>query len=65
MVEEKGLKVLNTKDLQELFGFGKTKMSELFQSGVLPVVKIGRDYIATQKAIEKWINDNTGKEIFF
>lgn len=65
MVEEKGLKVLNSKDLQVLFGFGKTKMSELFQAGVLPVVKVGRDYITTQKNIESWIEDNIGKEIFF
>ncbi len=64
-MEEKGLQVLNSQDLQEMFGFGKTKMCELFQSGVLPVVKIGRDYITTQKAVEDWIKDNIGKEIFF
>jgi len=64
-VEEKNIKVLNSKELQELFGFGKTKMCELLQSGALPVVKIGRDYITTQQAVEKWIEDNIGREIFF
>ncbi|WP_091229607.1 helix-turn-helix domain-containing protein [Anaerobium acetethylicum] len=64
-IEDTNIKVLNAKELQELFGFGKTKMCELMQSGVLPVVKIGRDYITTKNALEKWIEDNIGNEIFY
>lgn len=62
---ENDLRVLKSKDIQDLLGFGKTKMCELFQSGTLPVVKIGREYITTEKKLENWIEENIGKEIFF
>lgn len=63
MVKEKGLKVLKTKDLQELFGFGKTKMNQVLQSGILPVVKIGGEYRVTERQIEEWFYKNAGKDI--
>jgi hypothetical protein len=58
-------RLMQTDDIINYFGFGKTKMNELFQSGVLPVVKVGRDYITTKKAVEDWVKDNIGKEIFY
>ena len=61
MVEEKGLKVLKTKDLQELFGFGKTKMNQVLQAGVLPVVKIGGTYLTTEEQIQEWFKRNQYK----
>lgn len=44
---EKELKILNSKDLQVMFGFGKTKMSQVLNSGLLPVVKIGKQWVTT------------------
>lgn len=64
MNENKELKVLNSKDLQELFGFGKTKMNQVLQSGVLPVIKIGGEYRTTEEQIRDWFKKNAGKEIF-
>lgn len=57
------LKVLNSKDLQLLFGFGKTKMNQVLQSGILPVVKIGGEYRTTEEQIQEWFKRNAGKEI--
>ncbi|MDF2588331.1 MAG: hypothetical protein K0S41_2172 [Anaerocolumna sp.] len=57
------LKVLNSKDLQELFGFGKTKMNQVLQSGILPVIKIGGEYRTTEEQIREWFKRNVGKEI--
>lgn len=45
--------------------FGKTKFNKLLKSGELPLVKIGSDYITTEDAVEKWINDNLGQELFY
>lgn len=60
---ENNLRVLKTKDLMELFGFGKTKMYQVLKSGVLPVVKIGGDYITTEQQIQEWLVRNQYKEI--
>ncbi len=58
-------KLMQTEDIEKYFGFGKTKMNELFKSGILPVVKIGRDYVTTKDAINQWVCENVGKEIFY
>jgi hypothetical protein len=31
----------------------------------LPLMKIGNDYITTESAVEKWITDNIGQELFY
>ncbi|MBR9953559.1 excisionase [Eubacteriaceae bacterium Marseille-Q4139] len=58
-------KLYSFSDLLVIFPFGKTKLRQLLQAGVLPVVKIGRQYITNDKAIERWILENSGKEIIF
>ncbi len=60
---EKELKILNSKDLQVMFGFGKTKMSQVLNSGLLPVVKIGKQWVTTDAQMQEWFNNNAGKEI--
>lgn len=52
-------------DLLTIFPFGKTKLRQLLHAGALPVVKVGRQYITNDKAIERWILENSGKEIIF
>lgn len=58
-------KILKQTDLYEILPFQKTKIQQLLRSGELPVVKVGKDYITTYRQIEKWIDDNIGKEIYF
>ena len=50
-------------DLLVIFPFGKSKMLKLCQAGVMPVIKIGRDYISNPMLIEKWFAENEGREI--
>ena len=52
-------------DLLIIFPFGKTKLLKLCKAGVMPVVKVGKDYISTPSLIDKWFKDNKGKEIFY
>ena len=59
------MKIITSKELLELMPFGKTKFNKLLQAGELPLVKIGNDYITTESAVEKWINDNIGQELFY
>ena len=52
-------------DLLRIFPFGKTKVRQLLNAGALPVVKVGRQYVTSDAAIQRWILDNAGKEILF
>ena len=54
-------KVLNFKDLVEILPFGRNKTLELCQRQVLPVIKIGKDYVTTDKQLQKWFEENVGK----
>jgi len=55
--------VYNMKDLEVIFPFGKSKLLKLCKSGVLPVVKVGKEYISSPALIDRWFKDNEGKEI--
>ena len=61
--EMKIIKILTKKDLLEILPFGKTKLNELLISNILPVTKVGKDYITTEERLNDWINENIGKEI--
>lgn len=56
---------LNKDDLKEIFGFGRDKMNRFLQSGLLPVVRINKDYIITKAQLDKWLQQNAGKPIQF
>lgn len=57
-------KILNQRDLLDILPFGKTKLYELLRNGVIPCVKVGRDYIITEDKLEEWVNKNLGKEVY-
>lgn len=59
------MKIITQQDLYNILPFGKTKTNKLIQSGELPLVKIGKDYITTEEKIEQWINENIGHEIYY
>ena len=52
-------------DLLTIFAFGKTKLRQLLLAGVLPVVKVGRQYVTSDEAIQRWVLENAGKEILY
>lgn len=54
-------KILNKKDIICLFNYKEKKMKKLFE--ILPCVKIGNDYIMTEKDLLNWIEKNKGKDI--
>ena len=63
--QEKSLKIITSHELLKMLPFGKTKFNQLLKAGELPLVKIGNDYITTESAVEKWITDNIGQELFY
>ena len=63
--KEKNLKIITSHELLEMLPFGKTKFNQLLKAGELPLMKIGNDYITTESAVEKWITDNIGQELFY
>lgn len=58
------MEVYTTKEMMQILKFGKTKMNELLKSGEFPAVKIGGQYRITKTALEKWMSENEGKEIY-
>ncbi len=58
-------KTYSNEELQRIFPFGKTKLNQLLQAGILPVIKIGKHYITTKKMLDKWFEENRGKELFY
>lgn len=43
----------------------KNKAPQLLLAGVLPVVKVGRQYVTSDEAIQRWVLENAGKEILY
>ena len=62
-LSEAGTIIYTLEDLEKIFPFGKTKLLRLCQSKILPVVKVGKDYISSPVLIERWLTDNEGKEL--
>lgn len=62
---KEGLKIFSKSDLLEIFPFGRTKLQQLLNAGVLPVVKIGKTYLTTDEMVQRWLMENVGKEILF
>lgn len=58
------IEIYTTKEMMQILKFGKTKMNALLQSGEFPAVKIGGQYRITKEALEKWMLENQGKEIY-
>jgi len=58
-------RVLTKDDLLKILPFGKTKLDQLLQAGILPVIKIGRDYITNHHELDEWFKANRGKELFY
>ena len=56
---------INQEDLLKLLPFKKTKLNQLLQANVLPVTKIGRDYITTKARLNEWLKQNEHSEIFY
>ena len=52
-------------DLLTIFPVWKTKLRQLLLAGVLPVVKVGRQYVTSDEAIQRWVLENAGKEILY
>lgn len=55
----------SVEEISLMLGIGKTKTREMLQSRLLPVTKIGRDYFTYKTAIQEFLSDNVGKELFF
>lgn len=58
-------KIYTLKDLEQIFPFGRSKLLKLCRAGVLPVVKVGKDYISSPAMIDRWLKENEGKELSY
>lgn len=57
--------VYSQKELLKILPFKRTKLQQLLNAGVLPVVKVGRTYLSSDELMQRWLVENVGKEIFY
>lgn len=50
-------------DLLEIFPFGKTRLRQPIQASVIPVVKVGKQYVTNEAMIQRWVAESIGKAI--
>jgi len=62
---EKTLEMITQKELYHILPFKKTKINQLLRAGVLPVTKIGRDYVTTKEKLIKWLDETEGNELLY
>ena len=55
--------ILLTKDLMSYLKIGKDRAYALMHLKSFPSIKIGKTYIVTAEELEKWLDNNKGKEI--
>lgn len=55
--------MLTIKDLQTIFNCGKRQAYELLRVPGFPAMKLGGKYLISAKALDGWIQKNTGKTI--
>ena len=65
IVQDTTSDILTQKEIQAILHCGKTKLQQLLNSGVLPVTKVGRTYLTTRSALNQFITENFGKEIYY
>ena len=56
-------RLLTVNDIMQIFGVGKNRAYELMHSKGFPTITIGTEMRVNPKALQKWIDDNTGRTI--
>lgn len=64
-LEKDEMHFLTKSDLLKIFPFKRTKLQQLLNAGVLPVVQIGKTYITSEAMLQRWLEENIGKNIFY
>lgn len=59
------LSIYSKQELLAIFPFKRTKLQQLLNANVLPVIKVGRTYLSSESLIQDWLAENVGKEIFY
>ena len=55
--------MLTLEDVQGIFRCGRRQAYELLHIPGFPAMKLGRKYLISAKALEAWIQANTGKTV--
>lgn len=61
--DDGNIRFYSKEDLLKIFPFKRTKLQQLLNAGVLPVVKVGKTYITSDKMLNRWVEENIGKTI--
>lgn len=59
------MRFYSKEDLLKIFPFKRTKLQQLLNAGVLPVVKVGNTYITSDAMLNRWVEENIGKTICY
>lgn len=62
--EDKNMKVLTPKEVSDILKIGKNQTYTLMGSKIFPSYRIGNKLFVTQEALEKWLNNIQGRQIY-
>ncbi len=54
---------LTVEDAAKVLGLGRTTMYELARTKGFPVVTVGRRKLISRQGLERWIQENEGREV--
>ncbi len=63
MNEIEDIKILYIKDLMDCLHIGRDKAYALMRNRSFPSTKIGNTYFVTLDNLNKWLNENAGRNI--
>ena len=63
MREFNGIEILGIKDLMDCMKIGRDKAYSLMKSKSFPSMKIGKTYIVTSANLNRWLDENAGRNI--
>ena len=63
-MDNERVQMYDTKDMMDILKIKRTTLQKLLLSGEFPATKIGGNWRVSKRALEKWIVESEGKEIF-
>lgn len=53
--------IMTEEDIQNALKLSRNKVRNMLNQGIIPAIKIGKDYRITRGQFNKWINDSERK----
>lgn len=52
------------REIPKIVGISLPVLYEMIHAGTFPALKVGRKYLVPRSALEKWLADNVGGQVY-